>query len=503
MTFAFKQIPAGWKLPLVSIETDASQAGTVSFLRPALLAGQKLAAGAAAADTPIAITSLSDAKVAFGEGSQLERMFATFFKGNAAAVLFGLPVVEPSGGTAATGSITITNAPTAAGVLTDYIAGQKVQTTVTASNTAAQVATALAAAINAMTTLPVTAVAATAAVNLTARWKGLTGNDITIVPNYAGASAGEVLPTGLTQTIVAMSGGAGAPDVTAAIASIGDDPYDYVTMPWTDNTTINAFEAEFGFSDNGRNGWMRQSYGGVFTARRDTYGNQVTWGLTGNCPVDSVMDIEPDAPSPVWEFAAAYCARAAGAYLVDPARSLQTLELVGVLPAPRGKRRSKLQLNTLAGSGLATQAVNGAGNAAILAETSRYQKNGLNQLDTAYEHITTLYTLTEIFRRLTLAVNTKYPRHKLANNGTRFGPNQAIITPNVIKAELISEAAQMEYDGLIENLQAFKNNLDVQRDAVNVSRVNVLYPPDLVNNMRVFAVLAQFRLQYSDDQLAA
>jgi hypothetical protein len=27
--------------------------------------------------------------------------------------------------------------------------------------------------------------------------------------------------------------------------------------------------------------------------------------------------------------------------------------------------------------------------------------------------------------------------------------------------------------------------------------VNVLYPPDLVNQLRVFAVLAQFRLQYN------
>jgi len=27
--------------------------------------------------------------------------------------------------------------------------------------------------------------------------------------------------------------------------------------------------------------------------------------------------------------------------------------------------------------------------------------------------------------------------------------------------------------------------------------VNVLYPPDLVNQLRIFAVLGQFRLQYS------
>ena len=36
----------------------------------------------------------------------------------------------------------------------------------------------------------------------------------------------------------------------------------------------------------------------------------------------------------------------------------------------------------------------------------------------------------------------------------------------------------------------------VERDPNNPNRVNVLYPPDLINQLRVFAVLAQFRLQY-------
>jgi len=36
----------------------------------------------------------------------------------------------------------------------------------------------------------------------------------------------------------------------------------------------------------------------------------------------------------------------------------------------------------------------------------------------------------------------------------------------------------------------------VERDATNVNRLNVLFPPDYVNQLRVFAVLNQFRLQY-------
>jgi len=50
--------------------------------------------------------------------------------------------------------------------------------------------------------------------------------------------------------------------------------------------------------------------------------------------------------------------------------------------------------------------------------------------------------------------------------------------------------------GLVENLAAFKQHLIVERDPNDPNRVNVLYPPDLINQLRIFAVLAQFRLQY-------
>ena len=52
------------------------------------------------------------------------------------------------------------------------------------------------------------------------------------------------------------------------------------------------------------------------------------------------------------------------------------------------------------------------------------------------------------------------------------------------------------YNGLVENMQAFKNTLIVERDGMDPNRVNVLYGPDLINQLRIFAVLAQFRLQY-------
>ena len=71
------------------------------------------------------------------------------------------------------------------------------------------------------------------------------------------------------------------------------------------------------------------------------------------------------------------------------------------------------------------------------------------------------------------------------------------MTPKIIKAELIAQYRFDEFLGRVENARAFKENLIVERDANDPNRINVLYPPDLINQLRIFAVLAQFRLQYN------
>jgi phage tail sheath gpL-like len=207
--------------------------------------------------------------------------------------------------------------------------------------------------------------------------------------------------------------------------------------------------------------------------------------------------VEKHSPTPTWNWAAAYAAKAARALLNDPARPLQTLELETCLPAPKHQRFDKAQCNNLASVGLATQSTNANNIPAIMRESTTYQKNLYGQLDDAYELVPTLATLAALFRSQRHAITSKYPRHKLADDGTRFGAGQAIVTPKIIKAELIAQYRFDEFLGRVENAQAFKQNLIVERDPNDPNRVNVLYPPDLINQLRIFAVLAQFRLQYN------
>jgi phage tail sheath gpL-like len=494
MPVSFNNIPANWRMPLYWVEIDPSMAGLGATPGRSLLVGSMLATGTVPPDVPIAVPSQADADHFFGQGSMLANMFRVFFANNWANEVWGLPVADPTGAPA-TGTITVATPPTAAGTIALYIAGQSVPVYVGATDTVTIVAASIEAAINANPSLPVTSTAAVGVVTVTSKFKGVEGNEIQMSDSYYGTIGGEQLPVGLTLTYAPMAGGTGTPVFTNAISALGETEIDYVCMPFTDSTSMLAWETEFGFSDTGRWGWMRQHYGHLFNAKRETYTNLLLFGETRNSAQMSVLAIEPSSPTPSYEWAAAYTAKAARALINDPARPLQTLALNSCLPAPFHSRFIMSELNAFAYAGLATQRTP-VDVPMIMRENTTYQKNLYGNSDDAYELVTTLATLAKLLRNQRQAITSKFPRHKLADDGTRFGAGQAIVTPKIIKAELVAQYRIDEFNGLVENGAAFKANLIVERDPNDPNRVNCLYPPDLVNQLRVFAVLAQFRLQY-------
>jgi phage tail sheath gpL-like len=453
-------------------------------------------------DVPIPIGSLAQAEHQFGAGSELARMFYAYYKNNFANEVWALPMLQPTGAVAATGTITITAAPTAAGTIQLYICGSYVPVNVGTTDTPTTIAAAIADAINNYegdSSLPVSATAAAGVVTLTALFKSINGNEITVGLNYYGGLGGENTPVGLGISLPAagvLQGGTGTPVWDLAISNLGESPFEYVAMPYTDSQSLFDWDQEYGFTDSGRWGWQRQLFGHVLSARRGDYTNQIIWGDTQNSPVISVMSFETASPSPCFEWAAAYAAKAQRALINDPARPLQSLALNNVKAAPLHQRYDFPELNSLASNGLAIQQTGSDGQPMILREQNLYQLNLFGAPDDAYELVTTLATLAKLMRNQKQAITSKYPRHKLADDGTKFGPGQAIVTPSIIKSELINQYLQDMYNGLVENLVQFKAHLLVERDPNDPNRLNVLYPPDVINQLRIFAVLNQFRLQY-------
>ncbi len=501
MPVSFNRIPAQWKIPLYYVEVDSSKAGLPSNVRPTLLVGvQNPASGSfkstATADVPIPIASQEQANYAFGTGSMLANMFKAYFRNNWAGQVYGLPLAE--GTTGATGTITVTSAPTSSGTLHLYIGGAHVSVPLVGTETVTTAGDAIEAAIEADVNLPFTAANAAGTVTLTAKAKGTWANGYVFSDSFYGAVGGEQRPAGLALTYTSPTNGAGVPTMTTAISNLGETEVEYVCLPFTDTTSLAAWETEFGFSDVGRWGWIRQLYGGIFSAKKDTVANLETFGPGRNCPQLSVLGLEEEALSPDYEWAAAYCAKAARALSNDPARPLQSLHLEGIMPAPAQNRFALSELNALASYGIATQRTLSGENVPFIArESTTATKNAYGVADDAFDVVPTLNTLATILRNQRQVITSKYARHKLADDGARFGPGQAIVTPKTVKAELVAQYRIDEFQGLVENAQAFKDNLIVERDVNDVNRLNILFPPDLTNQLRVFAVLAQFRLQYS------
>lgn len=492
MTISMGSIPSDLKVPLFYAEVDNSQANGATSAMPRLIIGQVNDDSVAPEIGKLTlVSSLSLAKNIGGVGSMLAEMFDTWRQVDPAGEVWCLPVKAT--GTKAAGKVTVTGAASAGGQVNLYIAGQRVRATIASGATAAVAASAIAAAVNAAG-LSVSAVATTGEVALTCRWAGLSGNDIQLQLNRQGRVNGEVTPAGLTVTITAMAGGVGTPDLAAALAVLGDEPFEFLCAPWTDATSLDAWKALMNDSA-GRWSWSRQLYGHVYTAARGTLGELVALGDTRNDPHVTVYGFEKSCPDPVWRQAAAYAARTAVFISADPARPTQTGELNGITPAPAGERFILTERQSLLSHGIAT-AYSNVGTQRLERGVTTYQKNDLGQADNSYLDSETLHQSAYIIRFLKTRITSKFGRHKLASDGTRFGAGQAIVTPGVIRAELIAGYYTLEQMGIVENADAFAQYLVVERSLTDPTRINVLYPPDLVNQLRVFALQYQFRLQY-------
>jgi len=490
MAISFNRIPANMRVPGVYSEIDNSQAvsGVQLLQYRILLLGQKLAAGLAEALVPVRITSVNQAQQLFGVGSMLAIMAEAALASNSFTEMWAQPIEDNAAGAAAAGSVTFGGAPTTSGTISVYIGGKRVQIGATSSDTPASLATALAAAINANTALPVTAAVdgtTTSKVNITARNKGEAGNGIDVRVNYYGES----LPNGLTATIAAMTGGTGNPDITAALTALGDEWFQVIAMPYTDAANLAVLENEL----DSRFGPLREIEGHAFAAANGTHSSLGTLGDSRNSPHLTIVSAAAE-PMPPYAKAAETAAIAAYYASIDPARPLQTLAYSYCLAPAENDRFTLEERNLLLFDGIATTTVNAGGVMQIERMVTTYKTNAAGGADISYLDVETLFTLMTIRHDWRDYIKRKYPRHKLANDGTRFGPGQAVATPNLFKAEAVAKFREWEEIGLVENFDQFKRDLIVERNPSDPNRLDVLLPPDVINGLRVVANKIAFRL---------
>lgn len=483
----FNSIPTTLRVPFAYLEFSNSEANTstVAQVYKLLLIGQKVAAGSQPVNSPIRVSSEKQAANLFGKGSMLYDMVVASLKVNRFTETWAVALADAGAGVATTGTLTVSGPATADGALTVYFGGVPVSIPVASGDVANDIAADLGAAINANSNVLVTASVATNVVTYTFKHKGLLGNDY---PVSFGLND-EVFPAGVDVAPVHGTNGALNPDIQDAIDSIGDMQFRVIVSPYTDASNLTKWETELA----NRWGPLKSNDGHVFAAVNVDSGAAISLGLSRNSPHSSIL-FNGGSPTPSF-IAAAILGSVVSFYSpIDQARPLQTLPLTGII-APRPEDRLILEeRNTLLYSGIATSTVDAGGVVRIERLITTHKEDAIGNPDESYLDYETLAILSYLRFSFRAYFGTKYPRHKLADDGAvRYAPGQPIMTPKLARAEAISLFADWEEAGLVEDASQFAAELVVERNTTDKNRLDFYLPPNLINGLRVIAGQIAFR----------
>ena len=496
MAITFNNIPTTLRTPGTYVEVDNSRAikGLVANPHKVLIIGQQVSGGGSAAKLALKqIFNENTAAGYFGNGSLLDRMCRTFKKNNAQTEVWAIALSEAGVVTvAASAGLTLSGTPTGNGTMCFLIGGVQVNTPITSGWSAGGVLSAVASDINANSALcfRMSYTSPASVAFFVAQNSGIVGNYFDIRANFYD---GQATPSGITINLSTVAGGTGSPVFTDVWAVADAIQFQHVIHPYIDAVNLAAVETEL----SSRFGPMVDMQGHAYTAARGALASLATLGLSRNSPFQTIMGAY-DSPTNPEEWAAALGAVASFNLNNDPARPIHYLTLQGIVPPTlaSGNRLSQSERNIMLYDGIATWIVDASGNVNIERCITTYRTNALGLADPSYLDIETMFTILEIRYQYKSRMATRFilPRFKLADDGNVYPAGSLIATPGTVKQETIALFTQLRDAGLIENLDDFAKNLRVERDATDRSRVNVLLPPDLVNQFRILSGQIQFVL---------
>ncbi len=491
----FLSIPTGLRTPTVAIEVDPrfAQQSIATKAYTLLVVAQKIAAGTIVADTPTTITSFGQARTLFGEGSQGAGMFEALFENNTFTTVKGVAMADPAG-TAMVKTLTIAGTATESGAVVVYVAGRRISIAVASGDAASAIAGNIRTAIGNVTNLPIAITGAAADVIFTARGTGTYGNQIKVSVNL---NEDEELPAGVSSATVAdTTAGAGEPAWASALTAVEEEQYDLIGWGDSTDTSLALLEAHLVT----KFGPLVQKDGvGFFGADRadvNTYQTQFDSKDSGAGRNDK--HVSPvslrGSETPEYEIAAAVVGVVGLQGAIDPARPFQTLQVAGIRAPALADQFNDGERNTLLNSGVGTLKV-GPGNVVQIERLqTSYQVNSAGANDTAFTDVNVLLTLLFLRFNLRTLLAVKFPRHKLASDEAKIAPGQDIMTPSIMRAELVAWFDDMETLGLVEDRDTFKAGLVVEINPSDPNVLDIIVGPDFVNQLRVIRAAIQFRL---------
>lgn len=481
---SFDKIPAALRYPGAYVEIDGSQAGLGGDIPAVLLVGLKLPSGTAPAGEIVRLSGAEDAKAKAGEGSMLAQMAAAYREADPVLDLYMLPYADNPAGVRATGTLTVTSAPSSSGTLALYIGQRRVSVAMASGQTVDQTAAAIAAAITAAgSDVPVTASAAAGVVTLTARHKGTSGNDIDLRLGLYG----EPDPEGLGLTIAAMSGGTGDPAPGDLTAILGQRWYRYIALGLSDAATLAAWHAE----SQAHYAPPVQAGFRVFSAHRGDYASAAAYGETKNYEHIAMLSLGLN-PTPTWEAAATLAAIAGPSLYNNPVESLEGKKLPGLVGV---SYHDWTQANSLLFKGMSVMQVAKDGSCYLKRLISMYQTRSDGSADDAFLDINAAEVMERIRYEQRMGAIKKFTGTAAAKSNEGYRPGLRITTEDDVRAYLLSlyQHTLMQEYGWCQAYDYYKAKLVVEQDSINPSRFNYRDTPVILSPFYVLAGRSQFR----------
>lgn len=490
MAIAFDGFPNPLLVPGTYVQYDNSKAnqGLAPLPNRVLLIGSRLSTGSVAEGVLVQILRETDGAQFFGVGSQLAWMCEKFKKASKFTEVWAVALDDADAGVAATKEVTFGGTATSAGTLHFLVHGVAVDVAVAVGDDDEDVSAAFVAAVEANEKLMFSAAVdgENAAIGvLTCKHAAEFGNDLDVRLNYFPRQELD-MPAGITVTIAAGTTGTTNPDVNDAIAAVNDEHFTKYVMGYTDATNVGVVEQEL----DDRWGPMVQQDALAYYGFVDTFSNLTTVADGRNSQFSILIPAAGSkSPAPPWEIAAVVAA--VDSNEADPARSVRTMPLPNILPPAKEDLFRFEDRNLLLQAGLSTLIVDEGGRVVIERLVTSYTTtSGLP--DSSYRGINTMHLLAALRYTARARFAQKYPRHKLAADGTDYGPGQPVMTPSLARAEYLTLFEEWQAQAWVQGFTQFAEELVVELDENDPDRLNALLGPNLIKQFFVNAAKIQF-----------
>ncbi|GAB7214748.1 phage tail sheath C-terminal domain-containing protein [Dickeya oryzae] len=426
-----------------------------------LMLAQMLPTGTQPPLTAVDVFSSDEAETYFGAGSMAHLMVVSALTCYSYLQLQVIGISDATGAQPATGTITVAGPAAGNGTMSVWVGTTRVNVAVSTGDTAAAIATDMAAALNQQAALPVTAAASGGVITFTAKNKGAAGNEIVL---RATATA-----SGVSVAATAMTGGEINPDIAPALSQVFSAGHSIIVCPYATQDALTELRSHL---DNTSGPLEQRGVIGV-----TGWKNSLSTGITLTSSINAgriTAGWHRDSVCTVAQIAAGYAAMVASEE--DPARPLNTLAMSALDVTALASRPMRTEQEKALYNGLAPFEIGPGDTVQIVRAISTYTKSAAGVDDVALLDITTIRTLDYVRKACRERITLRFPRDKLSSR-----------TPAKVRSELLDVLYKLEELEIIENVDANKDALIVERDSQDMNRLNAVIPCDVVNGLHVFA----------------